>query len=83
MTTEEITNLLQGLVQEYGEIDGPIDPKLHFREMNIDSLLSLEIIVAVEKKLGLKIPEAEYPKMTDLESATAVVSQALRQNAGA
>jgi acyl carrier protein len=78
MNREELSELIQSLVQEYGELDGPVDPKTHFRDLNIDSLMSLELIVSVEKKLGLKIPEANYPRMTDLESAVAVVEEALQ-----
>jgi acyl carrier protein len=83
MNREELAQLIQSLVQEYGELDGPVDPKTHFRDLNIDSLMSLEIIVSVEKKLGLKIPEANYPRMTDLESAVAVVEEALQERKSA
>lgn len=57
------------------EVDmGSVDPVADLREaMDIDSMDFLNFITAVHRRLGIDIPEIDYPKMVTLEKATAYV----------
>lgn len=44
-----------------------LDPAKSFRDqIEIDSVDYLSFILALEKSLGIKIPEADYPKLSSL-----------------
>ncbi|HMM45536.1 MAG TPA: acyl carrier protein [Candidatus Macondimonas sp.] len=44
-----------------------LDPMLDLREqLDIDSMDLLNFITAVHKRLGVNIPEADYPRLTSL-----------------
>jgi acyl carrier protein len=51
---------------------GTIDPSADLREaLDIDSMDFLNFITAIDKRLGVNVPELDYPKLTTLEGAIA------------
>lgn len=44
-------------------------------QLEVDSLLAIELLVQLEKQYGIRIPEAEGARMTDLRSTYAVVAE--------
>ena len=52
-----------------------IDPAADLREqIDIDSIDFLNLITALHQRLGVDIPEADYPKLFTLESAIAYLA---------
>lgn len=51
-----------------------IDPSANLREaLDIDSMDFLNFVTALHHRLGLDIPELDYPKLGTLDGATAYV----------
>ena len=72
------------LLEELGniapEIDiSSVDPKADLREaLDIDSMDVLTFITAIHERLGLAIPEIDYPKLMTLDGATAYLAAKLK-----
>ncbi len=48
-----------------------LDPKADLREaLDIDSMDVLNLVTALHQRLGIDIPELDYPKLTTLAGAT-------------
>jgi acyl carrier protein len=55
-----------------------IDPTADLREqIDIDSMDFLNLVTALHKRLGVDIPETDYPKLSTLKAATAYLNQRL------
>jgi acyl carrier protein len=55
-----------------------LDPCANFRDqLDIDSVDFLNFVVALHKKLGVQIPEAEYSKLVSLESCETYLGKAV------
>jgi acyl carrier protein len=49
-----------------------LDPSADLREaLDIDSIDFLNFVIAVHRRLGVDIPELDYPKLTTLDGALA------------
>ena len=61
------------------EIDmATVDPAVDLREaIDIDSMDFLNFITAIHQRLGLDIPELDYPKLVTLNGALAYLTQHL------
>ena len=61
------------------EIDlASVDPAADLREaLDIDSMDFLNFVTAIHHRLGLDIPEVDYPKLVTLDGAIAYVSTRL------
>ena len=73
MTAEEIQNIifraLRGIAPEVDPAG--IDPAADLREeVDLDSMDFLNLIVSVDKELGVEIPESDYPHLATLEGWT-------------
>jgi acyl carrier protein len=72
------------LLEELGNIAPDIDiqsvdPKADLREaLDIDSLDVLTFITAIHKRLGIVIPEIDYPKLMTFDGAAAYLSAKLQ-----
>ncbi len=75
------------LLEEIGNIApeadlAALDPKADMREaLDIDSMDILNLVTAIHKRLGVNIPELDYPKLVTLAGAVAYVEAALRKAA--
>lgn len=66
VVVEELNNIAPEV-----EIDD-IDPDGDMRdEMDIDSMDHLNLMIALHKRLGIEIPEKDYPKLLTLNAAVA------------
>ena len=52
-------------------------------ELDIDSMDFLNFVVALHEKLGVDIPEADYPQLITLDGAIAYLSQRSARGQGA
>ena len=56
-----------------------VDPAADLREaLDVDSMDFLNFITAVHKRLGIDIPEIDYPKLVTLNGAVAYITQHLK-----
>jgi acyl carrier protein len=61
-----------------------VDPDADFVEqLDIDSMDFLNIIVAINERTGIEIPERDYPKLATLNDAVSYLAQARNQIAAA
>jgi acyl carrier protein len=70
MTTDEIkATALQALIEVAPEVDaGTLDERVSFRDQfEMDSVDYLNFVLALEQKLSIKVPELDYPKLSNLE----------------
>lgn len=77
MTNDEIrTGILEALREIVPEADpAGLDPRTAFREqLDMDSMDFLHFVVAVHRKLGVEVPEADYPRFATLEGCVAYVA---------
>lgn len=77
MTTEEITRtILDALARIAPEIDpASIEPGVSLRDqLDLDSMDFLNFAVAVHDRLGIEIPEVDYPRLSTLDGAVAYLA---------
>lgn len=76
--THEIRSVL---LEEIGNIApeadlSRLDPHADFREeLDIDSIGFLNLITALHNRLGIAVPEGDYPKLATLGGAEAYLSE--------
>lgn len=71
MTRDEIREaVLQALGGIAPEADlSRIDPTIEFREqLDLDSMDLLNFVIALHERVGVEIPEADYPQFTSLNA---------------
>ena len=70
-TTEAVLrDVIAGVAPE-ADLDA-LDPKADLREvLDIDSMDFPNVMIALHKRLGVEIPEADYPKLFTFEGAIA------------
>lgn len=75
----EIEEVIKNIIAEIAEVDKKkIKPGTKFAEdLNIDSMMALEILTAIEKTYKIEIPEESLPKMTSLKEAMKLVKKLL------
>ncbi|MCP3869829.1 MAG: acyl carrier protein [Gammaproteobacteria bacterium] len=70
MNKEELVrSILTALAEAAPGTDADtIDPAISFRDqIEIDSIDFLNFVLLLEKKLNLKVPEIDYPKLSSLD----------------
>lgn len=67
---EELKSGITNLIKEVTEQN-----TVGEEELDIDSLLLMEVVVALEKKYGIKINEGDLSEMTSLEGIARVVEK--------
>ena len=81
MTEDEIRKVLQeelGNIAPEMDID-KLDPSADLREaLDIDSIDYLNFITAVHQRLGVDVPELDYPKLFTLNGAVSYLAQKLK-----
>ena len=80
MTREEIhAAVLKCLASVVPELDPKsLDESVPFREqLDMDSMDALNFVVALDERLGVAVPESDYPKIATLESCIDYFAAAL------
>jgi acyl carrier protein len=87
MTTEQdLRGIVIGVLIEVApDIDpAAIDPDTELVEqLDIDSMDFLNIVVAINERTGIEIPERDYPKLSTLNEAVDYLAHAQTHAAGA
>ena len=83
LASAEITEELRTLVAEIIEVDRErLTPATHFvKDLDMDSLMSLELLTALEKKYAIRIPEEALPDFATLQGVVDVVIRLLERPA--
>lgn len=79
MNEEElIGNILETLAEAAPGSDvSTIDPAINFRDqIEIDSIDFMNFVLLLEKKLGFKVPEIDYPKLSSLNGCVSYFQSA-------
>ena len=81
--TDEIRMQVKKLVAEITEREPEeiSDTALFVEELGIDSLMAIEMLVAMDKKYKIEISEEEFGKIKNVNDAVAVVQRQLTQAA--
>lgn len=71
---------VRALIAEIAEIEPEkITPEANFVEdLGMDSMMSLEILGALEKKYKIRIPEENLPKMTNFRHVLSLLSELIK-----
>ena len=78
---EEVKRLIAELTErEPGEIT---DTALFVDDLGVDSLMAIEVMVALDKRYKIDIPEDEFNKIKNVDDAVDVVMQHLSRGAAA
>lgn len=85
MNTDELRDLIIEVLSDIAPETDPadIDPTEDLRdELDLDSMDELNMITRVSERLGIDVPERDYPQMRTLEGAVAYLSGRLAAHAG-
>ncbi|MBZ5560641.1 MAG: acyl carrier protein [Acidobacteriia bacterium] len=77
MTADDLRNVIVGTLRRIApEIDpSSIRPGVSFRDqLDLDSMDFLNFVLALHDKLGVEIPESDYPRLYTLDGAIAYLS---------
>ena len=85
ITAEEIRTEVKRLIAEVTERepDEITDTALFADELGVDSLMAMEVMVAVDKKYKINIPEEEFAKIKNVDDTVEVVSRHIASVNGA
>jgi len=78
MNEEELRqHITETLIEVAPDIEAnKIDPAVSFRDQfEIDSVDFLNFVLALEKRLNIKIPEIDYPKLSNLKGCLLYLAQ--------
>lgn len=78
MNKEELVrSILEALAAAVPGTDvDTLDPAVNFRDqIEIDSIDFLNFVLLLEKKLDLKVPEIDYPKLSSLDGCLSFLDQ--------
>jgi acyl carrier protein len=85
-TEQELHALVISVLTEVAPDVDPvaIDPDVDLAEqLDIDSMDFLNIVVAINERTGIEIPERDYPKLSTLRDAVGYLAEAQKHPAGA
>jgi acyl carrier protein len=82
-TQDEIRTEIKRLIANVTEREpDEIPDQAHFMdELGVDSLMAMEVMIAVDKKFKIDIPEEEFNKATNVDESVAMVERWLAANA--
>ena len=77
VTAEQIRTEVKRLIAEVTEREPEeiTDTALFADDLGVDSLMAMEVMVAVDKKYKINIPEDEFAKIKNVDDTVAVVSK--------
>jgi acyl carrier protein len=85
VTAEQIRDEVKRLIAEVTEREPEeiTDTALFAEELGVDSLMAMEVMVAVDKKYKINIPEDEFAKIKNVNDTVEVVKRAMDASASA
>jgi len=85
ITADEIRANVKKLIAEVTEREPEeiTDTALFADELGVDSLMAMEVMVAVDKRYKINIPEEEFAKIKNVDDTVTVVLRYMSTGAGA
>jgi acyl carrier protein len=85
VTAEQIRDEVKRLIAEVTEREPEeiTDTALFAEELGVDSLMAMEVMVAVDKKYKINIPEDEFAKIKNVNDTVEVVKRHMDAGASA
>jgi acyl carrier protein len=85
ITADEIRTNVKKLIAEVTEREPEeiTDTALFSEELGVDSLMAMEVMVAVDKRYKINIPEEEFAKIKNVDDTVTVVLRYMGSGAGA
>ena len=82
---DKIEKEIKGIIVAISEKDeSDVTPDAHFVEdLEMDSIMALEVLAALEKKYSIVIPEDQLPKITSINKVLDLVINNLGRKRGA
>jgi acyl carrier protein len=81
MRRQDILNAIEALVKLRTGLKSEIDPDALFKDdLEIDSLLVVDIIIDIEKKFEISLPEEDLQRLSSLNAAADVVERLVGQS---
>ncbi len=84
MTADDIRRLVIEEIRRIAPESDPaaVDPQADIREvMDLDSMDVLNLVIALTRRLGIDIPELDYPRLLTLDGAVAYLATKLPPSA--
>ena len=80
---QENKDVIRNLVAQIGEVEiSKVEDETHFsNDLGIDSLRALELMVALEDKFKIRVPEEQLGRFTTVTSLTELVTELQAQGA--
>jgi len=74
--------IIDSLTKVAPDIDrNALDPEINFRDQfEVDSVDFLGFVLDLEKRLGIKIPEVDYPKLSSMKGCLSYLQPLLENN---
>jgi acyl carrier protein len=85
VTTDDLRTLLLDVLSDIAPETDPasVDPTEDLRdELDLDSMDELNMITKVSERLGIDVPEDDYPKLRTLDGAVAYLADRVGVPAG-
>jgi acyl carrier protein len=85
VTTDDLRTLLLDVLSDVAPETDPasVDPTEDLRdELDLDSMDELNMITKVSERLGIDVPEDDYPKLRTLDGAVAYLADRVGAPAG-
>jgi acyl carrier protein len=81
MSIESIKKKVKQFVSEIAEIpeEKLKDDARFYEDLNVDSMMALEIVAKIEKEYRVPIPEKEIPKIRSLQDVYKLLEQLLNK----
>lgn len=78
---DSIIDELVGIIAEIAEVEpSEIGPETHFiKDLDMDSISSLEIVALLEKKYGMKITEEQLPSLATMTGLVELIANHFNQ----
>ncbi len=78
MTKAEIEETVKTvLIEEFKVEPGQVEPDATFKKLGLDSLDLVSLVMALEDRLGVEIPEGDLEGVERLDQAVAMLEQKL------
>jgi acyl carrier protein len=82
MDRQTIFHTLEGLVKLRSGLKSDIAPDARFKEdLDLDSLLVVDIVIDIEKHYDISLPEEEIARMSTLDDAVSLVDRLVARSA--
>lgn len=78
MTEQDLRDAVLAALRKIAPEADPrsLDPKESLRDqLDVDSMDFLNFLIAVHERLGVDIPEADYPRLSSLDAITSYLAQ--------